>query len=111
SDLTPLHHGFTQLRGGKRNTGNRNGTYRRKENNNNMREYQQKNVMENNRQAQAKTLHDEIVDAIRKLPNKFVVLDENNERRELHMLKYRMIVDQFQNKKMRPSCVEIVQRI
>ncbi|GKA46942.1 RNA-directed DNA polymerase, eukaryota, reverse transcriptase zinc-binding domain protein [Tanacetum coccineum] len=85
------HVGFNQMKGGWRNVGYRNGTYRRKENNKDVREYQQKKVMENIKEEQGRTLHDDIVDAINKSPNKFDVSVEDNERQELNMLKYRII--------------------
>nr|GEX63206.1 ATPase, F1/V1/A1 complex, alpha/beta subunit, zinc knuckle CX2CX4HX4C [Tanacetum cinerariifolium] len=77
----------------------RDGTYRRNENTNDGREYQQKKVMENNREWHRKTLQGVIVDAIRKSPNKFDVLVEDNERQELNMLK-------DMNKKLQPTCTE-----
>ncbi|GJY90062.1 hypothetical protein Tco_0505258 [Tanacetum coccineum] len=76
------HVGFNQMKGGWRNVGYMNGTYRRKENNKDVREYQQKKVMENNKEEQGRTLQDDIVDAINKSPNKFDVLVEDNERQD-----------------------------
>ncbi|GKD86270.1 hypothetical protein Tco_1357424 [Tanacetum coccineum] len=79
------------MKGGWRNVGYRNGTYRRKENNKDVREYQQKKVMEKNREVQGTTLPDDTVDAISKSPNKFDVLVEDNERQELNMIKDKII--------------------
>ncbi|GKB24961.1 RNA-directed DNA polymerase, eukaryota, reverse transcriptase zinc-binding domain protein [Tanacetum coccineum] len=54
------------------------------------------------------TIQEEILTAIQKSKNRYVVLEdeEYNEERELRQLKYRMIVDNYLNKKIQPTCSE-----
>ncbi|GKB83473.1 hypothetical protein Tco_0950368 [Tanacetum coccineum] len=55
------------------------------------------------------TIQDEILSAIKKSKNKYDVLKEEeiNDDRELKQLKNRMIVDQYLNKKLQPTCAEL----
>ncbi|GKA95601.1 hypothetical protein Tco_0817696 [Tanacetum coccineum] len=100
--------GGNQWREGKRNVWNRNGTYKKKK----------KEVVSNDEEQMKKkgsnvsdkgkdcTIQDVADKALRNSQNKFASLKNLSEKQELNLLKDRIIVDQYLNKKLQPTCVE-----
>ncbi|GKC45461.1 RNA-directed DNA polymerase, eukaryota, reverse transcriptase zinc-binding domain protein [Tanacetum coccineum] len=77
-------------------------------NENNGSNKEDKGFIEEAKGSRSKTIQDDILSPILKSNNKYVVLEEEetDERTKLKSLKYRMLVDQYLNKKMQPTCVE-----
>ena len=107
--------GYNHMKGGGKNGWNKNGVYRRKDNSTETMKDQQKKVhgeslnsQENmNNIEKTRSIQDELLSTIRVSPNKCAALETNtNESQELNQLKDRLIVDQFLNKKVQPSCSE-----
>ncbi|GJU07261.1 RNA-directed DNA polymerase, eukaryota, reverse transcriptase zinc-binding domain protein [Tanacetum coccineum] len=99
----------------KKNRRNKNGIYLRKKNVSQNQQEQQGDKVAYNKGQKNKTkesrswiIQDEIMSAIEKSNNKYVVLEEEeiNKSTKLKQLKDRMIVDHYLNEKIQPTCFE-----